>query len=140
MKQFIQIIITLLLITFTSHAVAEHEKGKQYAFVGQHIPVVCAPGEYVHSWASDHNLTPVSMSFGKAGGVSTGENVYAITYWLDLDNNRTMASVEAPDDALVCIIFYTHELMLNPNLGAKTKVKQPIANYYKGLPILTTNE
>ena len=77
--------------------------------------------EYVHNWAKDHNLTPVSMSFGKSGGVSTGENVYAITYWLDLDNNRTMASVEAPDDKLVCIIFYTHELMLNPNLGAKNK-------------------
>ena len=91
----------------------EHDKGKQYAFVGQYPQLFLCPSGICAYVGKKYNLTMISMSFGKSGGVASGENVYAITYWLDLDNNRTMASVEAIDDAWWCIIFYIHELMLN---------------------------
>ena len=69
----------------------------------------------VARWLAKHEFTAVSMSFGREGGVATGEIVYVVTMFVN-DKYEQTTTVETPGGSEACILFKTFDMKLNPNL------------------------
>jgi len=110
------IAISLLI---ASIAYADDHK---YNFWWEQLPAVCSTTGEIQRWAEDKEFTPVSVSFGRAGGLPDGEVVYIVMYWLN-DKYESFASVQTPQKPdETCIVFRTFDLSFNPNMMNKKDI------------------
>tara|TARA_B100000900_G_scaffold31912_1_gene24160 strand:- start:172 stop:546 length:375 start_codon:yes stop_codon:yes gene_type:complete len=112
MKKLI-LLLTFLLTTLVS---AEESDIKKYNFYWSQVPVVCAAPEEIDRWSNDNNFTPLTLSYGRKDGDPEGEVVYIVTYYINKQNGESFATVTAPNDPDVCIIFRTFDMVLNPKI------------------------
>ena len=113
-------LILILSLLFATFAFAEHEEHesdiKKYNFWWEQIPVVCSTSDEITRWANDKNFIPVNMSVGRENGVSEGEIVYVVIYYIN-DTGQTFASVSTPDSpGQSCVVFRTFDLRINEGL------------------------
>tara|TARA_Y100001958_G_C20851144_1_gene293604 strand:+ start:76 stop:483 length:408 start_codon:yes stop_codon:yes gene_type:complete len=118
---FIALIILFSVTLTWNHAKAE-EKSRQpspvpeFNFWWSDVPSVCGLKPEVVKWLDKHEFTPVSMSFGREGGVTTGDIVYIVTMFVN-DKFEQTTTVETPNGTEVCILYKTFNMKLNKNLG-----------------------
>ena len=91
----------------------------EFDFWWSNMPSVCGMKPEVVRWLDKHKFIPVSISFGRDGGVKTGEIVYVVTLFTNDDYEQTV-TVETPNGTEVCILYKTFDMKLNPNLGKQT--------------------
>ena len=91
----------------------------EFDFWWSNMPSVCGMKPEVVRWLDKHKFIPVSISFGRDGGVKTGEIVYVVTLFTNDDYEQTV-TVETPNGTEVCILYKTFDMKLNPALGKQT--------------------
>ena len=91
----------------------------EFDFWWSNMPSVCGQKPEVVKWLDKHKFTPVSMSFGRNGGVAKGDVVYIVTLFINDDYEQT-TTVETPNGNEVCILYKTFDMKLNPNLGKQS--------------------
>ena len=91
----------------------------EFDFWWSNIPSVCGQKLEVVKWLDKHEFTPVSMSFGRDGGVAKGDIVYVVTLFIN-DKFEQTTTVETPNGNEVCILYKTFDMKLNPNLGKQS--------------------
>jgi len=113
MKKLIQSIIISVFLATASYAddVIEMLPGVWW----QQVPAVCVDKEVLYDFAERKGLQPLNRSYGKSGGQADGEIVYAVTYWVNIDNDESMASVQVPGGDYECVLYRTFDLELNPD-------------------------
>ena len=87
----------------------------EFDFWWSNVPGICGMKPEVARWLAKHEFTAVSMSFGREGGVATGEIVYVVTMFVN-DKYEQATTVETPGGSEACILFKTFDMSLNPNL------------------------
>ncbi len=115
MKKLI-IAISLLI---TSLAYADNHK---YNFWWEQIPAICVDDKSLWGYAKSKDLQPLNVSYGRVNGKEDGEVVYIVTYWVNVHENQSMASVKTPKSEYSCILFRTFDLQLNPGFDFNPKV------------------
>ena len=91
----------------------------EFDFWWSNMPSVCGLKPEVVKWLDKHEFTPVSMSFGRDGGVAMGDIVYIVTMYVNEKYEQT-TTVETPEGNEVCILYKTFDMKLNPNLGKQS--------------------
>ena len=91
----------------------------EFDFWWSNMPSVCGQKPEVVKWLDKHKFTPVSMSFGRNGGVAKGDVVYIVTLFIN-DKFEQTTTVETPNGNEVCILYKTFDMKLNPNLGKQS--------------------
>ena len=91
----------------------------EFDFWWSNMPSVCGQKLEVVKWLDKHEFTPVSMSFGRDGGVAKGDIVYIVTLFIN-DKFEQTTTVETPNGNEVCILYKTFDMKLNPNLGKQS--------------------
>ena len=88
------------------------------------IPAVCVENSTLFDYAKRNELQALNRSFGRTGGKPDGEVVYVVTYWVNIYNDMSMASVQVPGANYSCVLYRTFDLQVNPDfefeLGIKT--------------------
>lgn len=116
-KTIISILIGIILSIGILHAEEDDLRPEQLpgAWMEQ-VPVICLSNETLWDFAKEANLQPFNVSYGRAGGKPTGEVVYIITYWVNFEDNNSMATVNTPRSDYSCVMFRSFDIQLNPNL------------------------
>ena len=81
----------------------------------EHVPAVCVNKRELYDFAFKKELQPLNRSYGRRNGKEDGEVVYIITYWVNIHNDQSMASVQVPGADYECVLYRTFDLELNPN-------------------------
>ncbi len=68
-------------------------------------PILCGPYDQVETFLGESGYQPVSVGFGRAGGVPDGQQVFAILGYKHEDNGTMIATVETPSGMDKCIIY-----------------------------------
>ena len=79
------------------------------------VPAVCVTQKDLYEFAFRKELQPLNRSFGRKGGSEDGEVVYIITYWVNIHNDQSMASVMVPGADYECVLYRTFDMELNPD-------------------------
>ena len=79
------------------------------------VPAVCVTRTDLYEFAFRKELQPLNRSFGRKGGRQDGEVVYIITYWVNIHNDQSMASVMVPGADYECVLYRTFDMELNPD-------------------------
>ena len=80
----------------------------------EHIPAICVQNEVLEQYAEKKELQLLNLSFGREGGKTDGEIVYIISYWVNIHNDQSMATVTTPGSTYSCVLFRTFDMQLNP--------------------------
>ena len=80
----------------------------------EHIPAICVQNEVLEQYAERKELQLLNLSFGREGGKTDGEIVYIISYWVNIHNDQSMATVTTPGSTYSCVLFRTFDMQLNP--------------------------
>jgi hypothetical protein len=62
------------------------------------------------------------MSYGRNGGQPDGDIVYIITFWVSIESNQQMASVQVPNGEYSCVLYRTFDTKMNLNFDFQPKV------------------
>ena len=73
------------------------------------VPTLCLPNEILWEYANEKGMQPLNVSYGRAGAKPDGEIVYIVTYWVGIETNETMASVQVPEGDYSCVLFRTFD-------------------------------
>ena len=113
MKKLILSIITSAFIAVAAYAddVIEMLPGVWW----KQVPAVCIDKKTLYDYAFRKELQPLNRSFGREGGRETGEIVYIITYWVNIFNDQSMATVMVPGATYECVLYRTFDMQLNPD-------------------------
>lgn len=103
-----KLILGILLICNVAIADISFDK---YIFSLQQLPGLCGPVEEVQRFADDNKFTPLNFSLGRSGGKADGEPVFIVTYWVNDDLTRTMATIAVPDGIESCIVFVSFDVI-----------------------------
>jgi hypothetical protein len=112
MKKLIQSIIISVFLATASYAddIVEMLPGVWW----QQVPAVCVDKQVLYDFAFRKELQPLNRSYGRTGGREDGEVVYIVTYWVNIHNDQSMASVQVPGGDYECVLFRTFDMELNP--------------------------
>jgi len=80
----------------------------------EHIPAICVDNQVLEDYADRKGMQLLNLSFGKEGGVDSGQIVYIVSYWVNIHNDQSMATVMTPGSNYSCVLFRTFDLKLNP--------------------------
>ena len=124
LRSIFVVLVFLFGMTLTwNHAKSENHlppmPEPEFDFWWSNMPSVCGMKPEVVRWLDKHKFIPVSISFGRDGGVKTGEIVYVVTLFTN-DNYEQTVTVETPNGTEVCILYKTFDMKLNPNLGKQS--------------------
>ena len=64
----------------------------------------------------------LNISFGREGGRENGQIVYIVSYWVNVSNDQSMATVMTPGSPYSCVLFRTFDLKLNPYFDFEQKI------------------
>ena len=81
------------------------------------VPTLCLPNEILWEYADEKGMQPLNVSYGRKGAKPDGEIVYIVTYWVGIETNETMASVQVPEGDYSCVLFRTFDTQLNPGFN-----------------------
>jgi len=113
MKKLILSIVTSAFLAMAAYAddVVEMLPGVWW----ERVPAVCVEKQSLYDFAFRKELQPLNRSYGRAGGREDGEVVYIITYWVNIHNDQSMASVQVPGADYECVLYRTFDMELNPD-------------------------
>lgn len=120
MKKLILSIIISVFIAMAAYAddVVEMLPGVWW----ERVPAVCVEKQDLYEFAFRKDLQPLNRSFGRAGGREDGEIVYIITYWVNIHNDQSMATVQVPGADYECVLYRTFNLELNPDFDFSPRI------------------
>ena len=88
----------------------------------EHIPAICVQNEVLEQYAERKELQLLNLSFGREGGRENGQIVYIVSYWVNVSNDQSMATVMTPGSTYSCVLFRTFDLKLNPYFDFEQKI------------------
>ena len=88
----------------------------------EHIPAICVNNEVLEDYAEKKGLQLLNISFGREGGQENGQIVYVVSYWVNVHNDQSMATVMTPGSTYSCVLFRTFDLQLNPYFDFEKKI------------------
>ena len=88
----------------------------------EHIPAICVNNEVLEDYAEKKGLQLLNISFGREGGRPEGQIVYIVSYWVNVHNDQSMATVMTPGSTYSCVLFRTFDLKLNPYFDFEQKI------------------
>ena len=88
----------------------------------EHIPAICVNNEVLEDYAEKKGLQLLNISFGREGGRPEGQIVYIVSYWVNVHNDQSMATVMTPGSTYSCVLFRTFDLKLNPYFDFEQKL------------------
>ena len=88
----------------------------------EHIPAICVNNEVLEDYAEKKGLQLLNISFGREGGQENGQIVYVVSYWVNVHNDQSMATVMTPGSTYSCVLFRTFDLQLNPYFDFERKI------------------
>ena len=88
----------------------------------EHIPAICVDNQVLEDYADRKELQLLNLSFGREGGKPDGEIVYIISYWVNVHNDQSMATVMTPGSTYSCVLFRTFDMQLNPYFDFEKRV------------------
>ena len=88
----------------------------------EHIPAICVNNEVLEDYAEKKGLQLLNISFGREGGRPEGQIVYIVSYWVNVSNDQSMATVMTPGSTYSCVLFRTFDLQLNPYFDFERKI------------------
>ena len=120
-----KLILTIILCLFTAIAVAEEKEDRIENLPGiwwEKVPAVCVENSTLYDYAERNELQALNRSFGRTGGKPDGEVVYVVTYWVNVYNNMSMASVQVPGAQYSCVLYRTFDLEINPYFNWEERI------------------
>ena len=87
----------------------------------EHIPAICVDNQVLEEYTDRKELQLLNLSFGREGGKENGAVVYVISYWVNVHNDQTMATVMTPGSDYSCVLFRTFDTQLNPYFSFELK-------------------
>ena len=87
----------------------------------EHIPAICVDNQVLEDYTEKKELQLLNLSFGREGGKEDGEIVYVVSYWVNVHNDQTMATVMTPGSNYSCVLFRTFDTQLNPYFSFQLK-------------------
>jgi len=81
----------------------------------QSMPMICAPGNTIHNDLTAKGFVAVNMSLGRKDADPKGEPVFMVTYYISMDGNSTAATMNIPTSTDTCLLYVTHDLVINQN-------------------------
>ena len=120
-----KLILTIILCLFTAIAVAEEKEDRIENLPGvwwEKVPAVCVENSTLYEYAERNELQALNRSFGRTGGKPDGEVVYVVTYWVNIYNDMSMASVQVPGANYSCVLYRTFDLELNPYFNWEERI------------------
>ena len=121
MKKLILIII-ISLFSFVSVNAEEDRLENLPGVWWENVPSVCVPNDTLKEFADRKDFQPLSMSYGRNGGQPDGDIVYIITFWVSIESNQQMASVQVPNGEYSCVLYRTFDTKMNLNFDFQPKV------------------
>ena len=88
----------------------------------EHIPAICVENQVLEDYADRKGMQLLNLSFGREGGVDSGQIVYIVSYWVNIHNDQSMATVMTPGSTYSCVLFRTFDLKLNPYFDFEQKL------------------
>ena len=88
----------------------------------EHIPAICVDNQVLEDYAERKGLQLLNISFGREGGRENGQIVYIVSYWVNVSNDQSMATVMTPGSPYSCVLFRTFDLKLNPYFDFEQKI------------------
>ena len=88
----------------------------------EHIPAICVDNQVLEDYAERKGMQLLNISFGREGGRENGQIVYIVSYWVNVSNDQSMATVMTPGSAYSCVLFRTFDLKLNPYFDFEQKI------------------
>ena len=104
------LILICLLWNTTSHAELQN-----YDLFSRNMPMLCGTQETIDQYILDNNFTAVNISFGRQNGLTDGDIVFAVKYYIN-EKHQTLAVAEIPNDPLQCILYLTYNMKMNETL------------------------
>ena len=119
-----KLILTIIISLFSFVSVnAEEDRLENLPGVWwENVPSVCVPNDTLREFADRKDFQPLSMSYGRNGGQPDGDIVYIITFWVSIENNQQMASVQVPNGEYSCVLYRTFDTKMNLNFDFQPKV------------------
>ena len=120
-----KLILTIILCLFTAIAVAEEKEDRIENLPGvwwEKVPAVCVENSTLFDYAERNELQALNRSFGRTGGKPDGEVVYVVTYWVNIYNDMSMASVQVPGANYSCVLYRTFDLEINPYFNWEERI------------------
>ena len=121
MKKLILIII-ISLFSFVSVNAEEDRLENLPGVWWENVPSVCVPNDTLKEFADRKDFQPLSMSYGRNGGQPDGDIVYIITFWVSIESNQQMASVQVPNGEYSCVLYRTFDTKMNLYFDFQPKV------------------
>ena len=106
----------LALFLFAGSVTAEDQPQlpiPEEGYAWQQMPIICASGDTIVQGLTERGFVPVNMSLGRKGSTPDGEPVFLVTYFLHQDGTGTAATVNIPTSQDTCLMFVTHDLVIN---------------------------
>ena len=126
MKKLILSIIIGVFMALSSYAEVPKDKPSlQDELPGvwwEHIPAICVDNQVLEDYAERKGLQLLNISFGREGGRENGQIVYIVSYWVNVSNDQSMATVMTPGSTYSCVLFRTFDLKLNPYFDFELKI------------------
>ena len=88
----------------------------------EHIPAICVDNQVLEDYADRKGMQLLNISFGREGGRENGQIVYIVSYWVNVSNDQSMATVMTPGSTYSCVLFRTFDLQLNPYFDFERKI------------------
>ena len=88
----------------------------------EHIPAICVDNQVLEDYADRKGMQLLNLSFGREGGRENGQIVYIVSYWVNVSNDQSMATVMTPGSTYSCVLFRTFDLKLNPYFDFERKI------------------
>ena len=88
----------------------------------EHIPAICVDNQVLEDYAERKGMQLLNISFGREGGRENGQIVYIVSYWVNVSNDQSMATVMTPGSNYSCVLFRTFDLKLNPYFDFEQKI------------------
>ena len=115
-----KLILSLIIGVFTAvSSFAEENITELPGWWWEQFPAICVPNTTLWEYADRNELQPLNVSYGKEGGQPDGVPVYTVTYWVGIETDETMGTVQAPNTNYSCILFRTFDVQLNPQFDFK---------------------
>ena len=88
----------------------------------EHIPAICVENQVLEDYADRKGMQLLNLSFGREGGVDSGQIVYVVSYWVNIHTDESMATVMTPGSKYSCVLFRTFDLKLNPYFNWEERI------------------
>ena len=110
-KENLLLAFLLSFILITSVAVADHKPTTEYeGLEWSQLPVICGTTDAVNEYLVHNKFELESLSVGKENARADGQNVYMVSYFVNVDKTETMAVITAPSGMESCMLFRSFEL------------------------------